>query len=66
MKQYLLSIYQPDEGTPPPEVLDKVMREVFAFIEETKSGRRLGLQRRPAPAEHGDRRPARARRLPHH
>jgi hypothetical protein len=37
MKQYLLSIYQPDEGTPPPEVLDKVMREVVAFIDETKS-----------------------------
>jgi hypothetical protein len=36
MKEYLLSIYQPDEGTPPPEVLDKVMREVFAFIDETK------------------------------
>jgi hypothetical protein len=37
MKQYLLSIYQPDEGTPPPEVLDTVMREVFAFIDEAKS-----------------------------
>jgi hypothetical protein len=36
MKQYLLSIYQPEEGTPPPEVLDKIMREVFAFIDETK------------------------------
>jgi hypothetical protein len=37
MKQYLLSIYQPDEGTPPPEALDKIMREVFAFIDEAKS-----------------------------
>jgi hypothetical protein len=37
MKQYLLGIYQPDEGTPPPEVLDKVMREVYAFIDEAKS-----------------------------
>jgi len=36
MKQYLLSIYQPDEGTPPPEVLEKVMREVGAMIDETK------------------------------
>lgn len=26
MKQYLLSIYQPDGGPPPPEVLDPVMR----------------------------------------
>ncbi|HEX2445785.1 MAG TPA: YciI family protein [Vicinamibacterales bacterium] len=37
MKQYLLSIYQPDEGAPPPEVLENVMREVFAFIDEAKA-----------------------------
>jgi hypothetical protein len=37
MKQYLLSIYQPDSGTPPPEVLEKVMREVDALIAETKA-----------------------------
>ena len=37
MKQYLLSIYQPDGGTPPPEVLDRVMRDVNALIDETKS-----------------------------
>ena len=37
MKQYLLSIYQPDGGTPPPEVLKKVMRDVGALIEETKT-----------------------------
>lgn len=37
MKQYLLSIYQPDGGTPPPEVLQKVMREVGALIDETKT-----------------------------
>jgi hypothetical protein len=36
MKQYLLSIYQPEGGTPPPEVLDQVMREVNALIQETK------------------------------
>lgn len=36
MKQYLLTIYQPDGGTPPPEVLEKVMRDVGAFIQETK------------------------------
>jgi hypothetical protein len=38
MKQYLLSIYQPDSGTPPPEVLAKVMRDVDALIQETKAG----------------------------
>jgi hypothetical protein len=37
MRQYLLSIYQPDGGTPPPEVLQKVMREVGALIAETKA-----------------------------
>ena len=37
MKQYLLSIYQPDGGTPPPEFLEKVMRDVNALIEETKA-----------------------------
>jgi hypothetical protein len=37
MKQYLLSIYQPDGGTPAPEILEKVMRDVNALIEETKA-----------------------------
>ena len=37
MKQYLLSIYQPDGGVPPPEVLKAVMRDVNALIEETKA-----------------------------
>ncbi len=37
MKQYLLSIYQPDDGTPPPDVLDKVMRDVHALIEDIKA-----------------------------
>ena len=36
MKQYLLSIYQPDE-TPPPEALEKVMRDVNALIQEAKA-----------------------------
>jgi len=36
MKQYLLNIYQPDGGTPPPEILEKVMRDVNALIQETK------------------------------
>jgi hypothetical protein len=39
MKQYLLSIYQPD-GDPPPEVLEslpKVMRDVDALIQETRA-----------------------------
>src|SRR2546421_225695 len=37
MKQYLLSIYQPDGDPPPPEVLDKVMADVNALVEEIKA-----------------------------
>ena len=37
MKRYLLSIYQPDGVTPPPAVLQKVMRNVDALIAETKA-----------------------------
>jgi hypothetical protein len=39
MKQYLLSINQPDGPPPPPAVLDmeRVMRNVDAFIEEIKA-----------------------------
>ncbi len=37
MKQYLLSIYQPD-GPPPPSVdLEKVMRDVGALVQEIKA-----------------------------
>ena len=37
MKQYLLSIYQPDGPTPPPDVLKKVMAEVGALVADTKA-----------------------------
>lgn len=38
MKQYLLSIYQPGDGTPPPpEVLDPIMRKVYALRDEMKA-----------------------------
>jgi hypothetical protein len=36
MKQYLLSVYQPDADPPPPEIMDKVMRDVHAFDQELK------------------------------
>ncbi len=35
--RYLLSIYQPDEGTPEPEFLDKVMSELAVLNEEMKA-----------------------------
>lgn len=37
MKQYLLSIEQPDEGAPPREVLERVMRDISALIQEAKA-----------------------------
>ena len=37
MKRYLLSIYQPDGDPPPPAVLEKVMRDVAALVQEIKA-----------------------------
>lgn len=37
MSQYLLSIYQPDGGPPPPEFLATVMRDVRALNQELES-----------------------------
>ncbi len=36
MKQYLLSVYQPDGPIPPPQALEKVMQDVYALREEMK------------------------------
>jgi hypothetical protein len=37
MKQYLLSVYSPEGGTPPAEVLDKIMRDVDVLNQELKA-----------------------------
>ena len=37
MKQYLLSIYQPDGDPPPPEILGPIMRNVGALNEEMRA-----------------------------
>lgn len=37
MKQYLLSVYQPDGEPPPPEMLEPIMRAVSAVEEEAKA-----------------------------
>jgi hypothetical protein len=37
MKQYLLSIYQPDGNPPPPEVLGPVMQRVDAWRQELQA-----------------------------
>jgi hypothetical protein len=37
MKQYLLSVYQPDGPTPPPEVLERISRDLDALNQELKA-----------------------------
>ena len=37
MKQYLLSVYQPEGGAPPPEVLTKVMQDLDVVNQELKA-----------------------------
>jgi len=37
MRQYLLSVYQPDGPAPPPEVLETVMRDLDALNAELKA-----------------------------
>ena len=37
MKQYLLSIYQPEGDPPPPEILEPVMRELDVLNREIKA-----------------------------
>jgi hypothetical protein len=37
MKQYLLSVYQPDGDPPPPEVLGPIMQNVQAVVREMKN-----------------------------
>jgi hypothetical protein len=37
MRQYLLSIYQPDTAPPPPEVLGPIMARLAALNEEMKA-----------------------------
>jgi hypothetical protein len=37
MKQYLLSVYQPDGDPPPPAVLEPIMRDVHAVQQEMKA-----------------------------
>jgi hypothetical protein len=37
MKQYLISVYQPDGDPPPPEILDPIMRDLDALNQEMKA-----------------------------
>jgi hypothetical protein len=37
MKQYLLSIYQPDGAPPPPDALERISRDVLAVRDEMRA-----------------------------
>jgi hypothetical protein len=37
MTRYLLSVYQPEGDAPPPDVLEKIMRDLDAFHHELKA-----------------------------
>jgi hypothetical protein len=37
MKQYLLTVYQPDGDPPPPEFLEPIMRDIHALMDEMKA-----------------------------
>ena len=58
---YVLTVYQPDGPTPSPAELEKIMHDLDVLNQEMKDAGRLGIHRRPAPAEHGHR-PARSGR----
>jgi hypothetical protein len=36
MKQYLLSVYQPDGGPPPPEIIEPVLRDLAVWNRELR------------------------------
>ena len=52
MPQYLLSIYQPDGGTPPPEFLEEVGRKLHVLNQEIKAAGAWVFTRRAARPEH--------------
>jgi hypothetical protein len=37
MTQYMLTIYQPDGGPPPPEIMERVARDLHALNQEMKA-----------------------------
>ena len=53
MTQYLLTIYQPDGGPPPPEFMEPVIRELHALNQELKAAGAWVFSRRAARPEHG-------------
>ena len=50
MKQYLLSIYQPDSDPPPANVLAEIMRDVRAGRRGVARSGGVGVLRRPSRA----------------
>ena len=62
MKQYLLTIYQPDGDPPPPAELDAIMRDVAAFEDELRAAGAWVFSGGLHDADHGDRGPSEAAR----
>ena len=62
MPQYLLNVIQPDGPPPASPILEPIMRRRRRAQRGDAGRRRVGVRRRPAPAEHGDRRAATRRR----
>ena len=51
MKQYLLSVCYPAGGTqPPPDALQRIMRDVHAIQKEMQAAGVVDIQRRPHAA----------------
>ena len=44
MKQYLLSMYQPQGDPPPPEILQPIMQKLGVIRQELRGRRRMGLR----------------------
>ena len=55
MKQYLLSVYQPEGDPPPPEVLEQIRRDVDAVNRELKAAGAWVFAGGLHPPEHGHR-----------
>jgi hypothetical protein len=62
MKQYLLSVIQPDGDPPPSEVLEPIMRDLDALNQELKAAGAWVFQGGPARSERGHRGSAQGRR----
>ena len=66
MKQYLLSIYQPDGDPPPPEILEPIMKDIEAVDAEMRAAGAWVFTGGLHPAGHGHGAAGRRRRHAYH